>query len=880
VALVWLSIRLRWRGAWARSLAVVLLIGGVGGFILAAAASARRVESTYQRFIQEIDAPDVVVVPACAGLVTAFGCAAPAEEVSGQGMVEALEGVEVVEKARVGRSVMPYLVDDGGKPLLATPDDPYGCFDGDRAVHLVDLAPGAAETQAIPFHLDGALPKRGGGSEVVVDLATAKREGIEVGDKVRVAGWCDGDGDPVRTSRLIVLTVTGVAISPLGLEPPGSGRAIEAAYADAVVLDRLEANGAELQEHTMVWLDRGASPDEISQALESSAVEIEIDLRERAPVFDDALATDARLLWVLAGVGVFGGLLLLAPIVGRHVRDTAHDSTTMVALGSTRKQITIQALTHVGVIALMGGLVAAAIAPVISTFMPRGFAVTIAPDIPIRLDGIVTAIGMVLLFASVVAMGAVASRRIDRRVEPPVAQLSRDRRIVVGATHLRPAARSGVLTAVGTPAGPRLATPWPSFVSLAVAAATCIACLTYLAGLTHLQQTPSLLGWNWDASVAFDGDAPELVPSILARLDTIEGVEEVTLGTLYPPVFLFVPGTPIGAYPWGFDTGSSAVEPAMVNGRAPAGPDEVAINAVFAQGTGLDVGDTVTLTRPSVGSQLADEVELQALESGLTDLSFDRHDEPPVSADFEITGIAVLPLQRTDDFAQVSMTLEGMAALVEPSADEVAAAVASLPADLPEDVQASVDAYLSSLDIENQAAHVRFSGDSQPIVSEISKIEGVAQVIAPSPEEVVTTVVGLNLDHNDRVPIALVYVVSIAAAALLTYLLYTSVRARRFEFAVMRAVGLSSRGVRWSIAVQATATAVVPLVVAIPVGVVVGRRAWASSARDLEVVAVSVTPWFALAVVVAAAIAIANVVVLVPGWAAVRRSPGRELRAG
>lgn len=217
---------------------------------------------------------------------------------------------------------------------------------------------------------------------------------------------------------------------------------------------------------------------------------------------------------------------------------------------------------------------------------------------------------------------------------------------------------------------------------------------------------------------------------------------------------------------------------------------------------------------------------------------------------------------------------------MEPSADEVAAANATLPADLPEDVQASADAYLSGFDIENQSAHVRFSGDSQSIVSEILKIEGVVQVIAPSPEEVVTTVVGLNLDHNDRVPIALVYVVSIAAAALLTYLLYTSVRARRFEFAVMRAVGMSSRGVRWSIAAQATATAVVPLVVAIPVGVVVGRRTWMSSARDLEVVPVAVTPWLVLAVIVAAAIGIANVVVLVPGWTAVRRSLSRDLRAG
>jgi ABC-type antimicrobial peptide transport system permease subunit len=122
--------------------------------------------------------------------------------------------------------------------------------------------------------------------------------------------------------------------------------------------------------------------------------------------------------------------------------------------------------------------------------------------------------------------------------------------------------------------------------------------------------------------------------------------------------------------------------------------------------------------------------------------------------------------------------------------------------------------------------------------------------------------------------------VSIAAAALLCYLLYTAVRARRFELAVMRALGLSNRGVRWSVAAQATATAVVPLIVAIPAGIVVGRWAWLSSARHLDVVAVSVTPWSALVLLVGSAIVIANLAVIVPGWALAKRSPSGDLRAG
>jgi FtsX-like permease family len=877
VALVWLSIRLRWRRAWARSLAVVLLIGGVGGFILAAAASARRVQATYQTFIEEIDAPDAIVVPGCAGPVTAFGCTVPAEQVSGETMIEDLEEVELVEAARLVTSVMPYLVDSDGRPLLSTPDDRYGCVDGDHAVHLLPLTPGDAKAQAMPFQLDGALPKSGT-SEVVVALATAKRKGIDVGDTVRVAGWCDGDGEPVRLDRAIDLTVTGISVSPLGIEPPGTGRVIEVAYSDSGVVDRLIAAGAEPQENAIVWLDDGSSSDSVSQAI--APYRIERDLRERAVVFDDALATDARPLWLLAGVGVLGGMLLLAPIVGRQVRDTTRDSTTLVVLGSTRRQVATQALTHAGVLAVLGGLVAAAIAPLMSTLLPRGFAVTIAPHLPVRFDWLVTVIGVVLLVASVVAIGGAASWMIGRRREPPVEHLSGHRRMVAGAAHLRPAARTGVLTALGAPAGPRQAKPWPSFISLAVAAATCVACLTYLAGLKHLERTPALLGWDWDATVAFDHDTPAYVPSILARLNAMEGVEQVTLGTVYPPTFLQIAGTDTVVWPWSFDTGPDAIAPAITNGRAPEGPREVAINPALARAAGLDIGDTVSLARPSLISLVADNVELGAVERGLTDLALDRPDLQPVSIDYEITGIAVLPLGRTEDYAQTAMTLEGFAALAEPSKQEVAEAVAWLPPGLPEDLRAEVDPSRSDFEIDNKSVYVRFSGDTQSTATAIWRIAGVRGVAAPSPEQVLTTVLGLNLDHNDQVPVALVYVVSIAAAALLIYLLHTSVRARRFEFAVMRAVGMSSRGVRWSIAAQATAMAIIPLVVAIPVGVVAGRRVWMSSARDLDVVPVSVTPWFAVTVVVAAAIAIANAVVLVPGWTAVRRSPGRDLRAG
>ena len=154
MAMVWLSIRVRWRRAWARSLAVALLIGGVGGFVLAAAASARRFEATYQTFVDEIDAPDLVVIPGCAR-DEGFGCTAASEEISREVLVERLEALDVVEQVRSISSVQPYVVDTGGEPLLAAEDDPYGCIDDDRSVSLVGLVAGDAKAQSMPFRLAG-----------------------------------------------------------------------------------------------------------------------------------------------------------------------------------------------------------------------------------------------------------------------------------------------------------------------------------------------------------------------------------------------------------------------------------------------------------------------------------------------------------------------------------------------------------------------------------------------------------------------------------------------------------------------------------------------------------------------------------------------------
>lgn len=889
MTVLWLLLRVRWRRAWGPTLAVCLLIGGVGGFVLASAAAARRVEGAYRTLLDEIDAPDLAVIAGCEAPVNGTGCVSPTGETGGQTgeasgdlVIEHLLATGVVEKARSAKFVLPYFIDEDGSPLLGTPENTSGCYEGDGSMAMVAVAAGGATDQAVPFRLRGELPVAGSGA-VVLSRATASRASVSIGQGIRLAGWCNSDSEISELDVPIDLRVSGLSVGPLDVEPPATTLETEPVYVDPVVFQALVAGGAEPAGGTFVWLDSAASPAEVSEGLASFY--IIRDLRDRAKLIDEALTADARLLWLLAAIGALGGVLVLAPILGRNLRDTGPEPASLAAVGARSTLIAQAAIVHSLALAVVGASSSALVAVPLAAVMPRGLAAAISPDRELWFDGSVIGVGVVVLVIVVVVIGSLTAWRIMSSDRPNTARVSARRGGALGWIRLGPGARTGVLAAVGTPAGPRRASPWPSLVSMVLVATAGVASVTYLAGLRHLEQTPRVVGWNWDAQISFQfgsGD-PEQVPEVLARLTEIDGVEQVTTGTAYPPSFLAVPDTEISfVWPSTFGTGPRAIEPTMLRGRAPTGPDEVAIDPVLAEQAGLSVGDTVSFGRKPLVARLDDGLQQSAQDSGLEGLVLAEHDDQMVVAAFEITGIAVLPLERSQEIPQASFTLEGYADLVEPTAEELAVARAWLPDALPSEIKLEVErtiAYLQTIDERPTAVYVRFSRDAQSTYDAVAAIDGVAEVVNPTPEQVLTLLVKLNVDSNDRVPIALAATVAALFVVLASYLLFASVRARRFELAVMRSLGMSTSGIRRSVATQATATAVISLTVAIPAGVLIGRWAWLAYASDLRVLPVSVIPWWTLAVIAVAVIAVANLVALSLGWLATKRPTGPDLRS-
>ena len=150
-----------------------------------------------------------------------------------------------------------------------------------------------------------------------------------------LAGWCSGDGEAIELDQPIRLTVSGVSIGPLDVEPPGTGISVEPAYVDASVFDQLVAAGAESSLSSVVWLADG-STEATTRSIDGFDGLIDVD--ERAADIDRALDTDARALWIMAVAGLVIGLLVLAPVIHRSISADAGDGAALAGLGASRFQ--------------------------------------------------------------------------------------------------------------------------------------------------------------------------------------------------------------------------------------------------------------------------------------------------------------------------------------------------------------------------------------------------------------------------------------------------------------------------------------------------------------------------------------------------------------
>ena len=109
--------------------------------------------------------------------------------------------------------------------------------------------------------------------------------------------------------------------------------------------------------------------------------------------------------------------------------------------------------------------------------------------------------------------------------------------------------------------------------------------------------------------------------------------------------------------------------------------------------------------------------------------------------------------------------------------------------------------------------------------------------------------------------------------------LIASVRQRRRQFALLKALGFTQRQISASVAWQSSVAAVVGVVLGIPIGIALGRWLWTLFADGISAVPHPSVATLSIAAVALGAVVFANLVALIPGRVAARTRTSLLLRS-
>jgi hypothetical protein len=367
-----------------------------------------------------------------------------------------------------------------------------------------------------------------------------------------------------------------------------------------------------------------------------------------------------------------------------------------------------------------------------------------------------------------------------------------------------------------------------TIVSALLAIAMVIGALVIAASLDRLVGTPRLYGWNWDDEISVQAstaaDTREARRGVATLLDGSAAVRR------WSTVSLSDVRLPSGSVPAiGVSTTRGEVFPTLVSGRIPRRGDEIALGERTLRQLGLSVGDVVT--------------------ARANDESADR---------LRIVGRVVLPGVGT--YPGSDKTSLGEGAVV------TQAALRRLGPNFHRE-----NFVIQFDDGASAAARQKVLDRAEQVVTRVDP-EGFEASGVRKPSDV------LSYERVRTTPIALAIVLALLALATVAHALFTAVRRRRREFAMLETLGFTRRQVSASVAWQATTVAVIALAVGIPIGIVFGRSGWNALANDLGTVPEPVVPVLGILVAIPVVIALVNLVAFVPGRLASRVSPSVVLR--
>jgi hypothetical protein len=332
------------------------------------------------------------------------------------------------------------------------------------------------------------------------------------------------------------------------------------------------------------------------------------------------------------------------------------------------------------------------------------------------------------------------------------------------------------------------------------------------ANLQRLVDTPARWGTTWDVTIeSVDPEAPDTGPIVTPEdrelLRDHHDVEAAAVVLFDEQVT--IEGRRVLAAT--FEPVKGELSPTLVRGRAPSGPDEVAVGM-----------DTLRLLHASVGSRVSIDSRAQ------------------VSADYRIVGVIAMPSVSNPGPLGVG------AVFTETGGEAIQLG----------DQTRTLD------DVGNRYMAVRWRDGIDPDDAFKGLGLPMARAIAPvAPPEM------NGLSDVRSVPLVAAAALAILGVIATAHALVVTVRRRRRELGVLGSIGFAPGDRSAAIHAQATTIALVALAFGVPLGAAVGRLVWSTMADGLGVAGDAAFPCAVLAV---GALGMAVVLNVIAVWPAVR----------
>jgi hypothetical protein len=825
----WYRCRATFGRRWFGYLAIMLLIGLVGGLAVGAVAGARRTQSSFPKYLKSTNPSDLIVLHNDSADDSNAGDAA---------FLRSIARLPHVKRAESSSAPSELVLGPNGEPAHDAAHELFNSsvqFTADVSGELID------QDRATVVQGRRADPRRA--DEMVMTADAAQLLHLHVGDVVHLGFYTNaqtlenGYGTPRQQPiRRIGIKLVGIIALHFEIVRDDTDRTLRLAFLSPALTDPLKqccVNGPIVG----LQLDHGSRDDaavgaEIKHALPKTTV-IHITAVEAATA-ERAIEPQSIALGVFGAIAALATLLIAGQAIGRQLRSDANDLDVLRALGAGPAMTLADGLIGVVGAVVLGSVLASVLAVALSPLTPFGPVRRVYPSKGLAFDWTVLGVGVAALAVLLIALAVViayrqAPHRVARR-----ASLSAPRRsrlaTAAAASGLSVSAVAGVRLAFD-PGRDKRAVPMRSATLGAVLAiVVVVATVTFGTSLSTLVSNPSLYGWNWNYEMLgnYGGLADVPLPQTGKLLD-----RDPYVAGWAPASFdnLLIDGQSVpvlGTSP------NSVVSPAALSGHALEARNEVVLGAATLAHLHKHLGDTV---------------------------EFDNGVSKPTR--LVIVGTATLPAIGSIQ----SLHLEiGTGAVISetliPAADRGFGDLPGSPEAVLIRLRPGAEPDAARRSLEKIAADVNVLGHGPPALISVQR-----------PAEIV------NYRSMGNTPALLGAALAVGAVAALGLTLFASVRRRRRDLALLKTLGFTRRQLAATVAWQSSVAVGFGVIVGVPIGIIIGRELWDRFAGALHVVPAPTVPALTVVAIAIGALALANLVAAIPGQQAARTQTAELLRA-